>query len=63
MKSTDAPAQSRLVQPGTLAIEASTDFASCVPVLTNTTPTDVPSYTDPDARNYPWRFYRTFQFP
>jgi uncharacterized delta-60 repeat protein len=52
-----------VLQPGTLVIEASTNLAGWSPVLTNTTPTNVLFYTDPDAGNYPWRFYRAFQFP
>ena len=31
--------------------------------FTNTTPTNVLFYTDPDVGNNPWRFYRAFQFP
>jgi hypothetical protein len=52
-----------LVQPGTLVIEASTDLAGWALVFTNTTPTNVPFYTDPEASNTPTRFYRVFQFP
>jgi hypothetical protein len=44
-------------------IEASTNLAGWAPVFTNTTPTNVLFYTDPDASNWPWRFYRAFQFP
>ena len=39
----------------------------CLPpllkVFTNTTPTNVLFYTDPEASNSPTRFYRAFQFP
>jgi hypothetical protein len=52
-----------VLQPGTLVLEASTNLAGWSPVFTNTTPTNVLFYTDPDAGNYPWRFYRAFQFP
>ena len=52
-----------VMQPGTLVIEASTNLAGWEPVFTNTTPTNVLFYTDPDASNSPARFYRTFQFP
>jgi hypothetical protein len=44
-------------------IEASTNLAGWSPVFTNTTPTNVLFYTDPDAGNSPTRFYRAFQFP
>jgi hypothetical protein len=52
-----------VLQPGTLVIEASTNLAGWAPVFTNTTPTNVLFYTDPDAGNSPTRFYRAFQFP
>jgi hypothetical protein len=52
-----------VLQPGTLVIEASTDLAGWAPVFTNTTPTNVLFYTDPDAGSHLWRFYRAFQFP
>jgi uncharacterized delta-60 repeat protein len=52
-----------VLQPGTLVIEASTNLAGWAPVFTNTTPTNVLFYTDPDASSSPTRFYRTFQFP
>ena len=52
-----------VLQPGTLVIEACTNLAGWAPVFTNTTPTNVLFYTDPDASNYPGRFYRAFQFP
>ena len=51
-----------LLQPGTLVIEASTNLAGWSPVFTNTTQTNVLFYTDPEAANQPWRFYRAFQF-
>ncbi len=52
-----------VLQPGTLVIEASTKLASWAPVFTNTTPTNVLFYTDPDASSSLTRFYRAFQFP
>jgi hypothetical protein len=52
-----------VLQPGTLVIEASTDLAGWAPVYTNTTPTNVLFYADPDAGNNPRRLYRAFQFP
>jgi hypothetical protein len=52
-----------VLQPGTLVIEASADLAVWAPVFTNTTPTNVLFYTDPEASNAPTRFYRAFQFP
>ena len=52
-----------VLQPGTLVIEASTDLAVWSPVYTNTTPTNVLFYTDPDASDLPTRFYRAFQSP
>ena len=45
-----------VLQPGTLVIEASTDLAGWAPVFTNTTPTNVLFYTDPDAGNLPGAF-------
>ena len=50
-----------LLQPGTLVIEASTNLADWSRVFTNTTPTNVLFYTDPDAGNLPTRFYRAAQ--
>jgi hypothetical protein len=54
-----------VLQPGTLVIEAATNLATTnwAPVFTNTTPTNVLFYTDPDAGNYAGRFYRAYQFP
>ena len=52
-----------VLEPGTLVIEASTDLAGWSPVFTNTTPTNVLYYTDPDAGGHPFRLYRAFQFP
>lgn len=52
-----------VLQPGTLVIEASMDLTSWVPIFTNTTPTNVLFYTDPEAGNNPWRFYRAWQSP
>jgi len=52
-----------VLAPGTLVIQASTDLSSWVPIFTNTYPTNVLFYTDPDPGNYPGRFYRAFQFP
>ena len=47
-----------VLQPGTLVIEASTNLVGWAPVFTNTTPTNVLFYTDPDSSNHLWRFYR-----
>jgi hypothetical protein len=54
-----------VLQPGTLVIEVSTNLSTTnwAPVFTNTTPTNLLFYTDPDASNSPTRFYRAFQFP
>jgi hypothetical protein len=52
-----------VLQPGTLVIEACTKLAGWAPIFTNTTPTNVLFYTDPDANNATTRFYRAFQFP
>jgi hypothetical protein len=56
-----------VLQAGTLVIEActnlSTSLADWAPVFTNTTPTNVLFYTDPDAGSLRRRFYRAFQFP
>jgi hypothetical protein len=56
-----------VLQPGTLVIEAATNLSmnltGWAPVFTNTTPTNVLFYTDPEASNSPTRFYRAFQFP
>jgi hypothetical protein len=54
-----------VLQPGTLVIEAATNLCTTnwAGVFTNTTPTNVPFYTDPDASIAPARFYRAFQFP
>jgi hypothetical protein len=52
-----------VLQPGTLVIEASSNLTGWLPIFTNTTPTNVLFYSDPGAANYPWRFYRAFQFP
>ena len=51
------------LQPGTLVIQASTSLTGWAPVFTDTTPTNVLFYTDPDASNAPTRLYRAFQFP
>jgi hypothetical protein len=52
-----------VLQPGTLVIEASTNLTGWGPVFTNTTPTNVLFYTDPEASNAPTSFYRAYQFP
>jgi hypothetical protein len=52
-----------VLQPGTLVIETCTNLAGWCSVFTNTTPTNVLFYTDPDASNSPIRFYWAFQFP
>jgi hypothetical protein len=55
------------LQPRTLVIEASTSLSAeppgWLPVFSNTTPTNVLFYTDPDAGEYPIRYYRAFQSP
>jgi uncharacterized delta-60 repeat protein len=51
------------VRNGSLVIEASTNLAGWLPIFTNTAPTNVLFYTDPDAGSYPGRFYRAFQSP
>jgi uncharacterized delta-60 repeat protein len=55
------------LQPGALEIQASTNLSTnltgWVPLLTNTTPTNGLFYADPDAGDYPSRFYRAFQSP
>ncbi len=53
--------QMRLDDPAqapTLVVEASTDLAGWSPLFSNTTPTNVLFYTDSNASNYLWRFYR-----
>ena len=52
-----------ILQPGTLVIEASTNLADWSPIFTNTTPTSVLFYTDPDSNKSPIRLYRANQFP
>jgi hypothetical protein len=54
-----------VLQPGTLVIEACTNLSTTnwAPVFTNSTPTNVLFYTDPDAGSHLGRFYRTFQSP
>jgi uncharacterized delta-60 repeat protein len=57
----DGTFQLRLDDPAqapTVVVEASADLAGWAPVFTNTTPTNVLFYTDPDASNHLWRFYR-----
>ena len=66
LSGTDGTFQMRVdavLQPGTLVIEASTNLAGWEAIFTNTTPTNVLFYTDPDAATYPWRYYRAYQFP
>ncbi len=48
---------------GTLVLEASTNLVGWTPLFTNTTPTNVVLYTDPNAGSTPRRLYRAFQFP
>ena len=47
---------------GTLVIEASTNLSAnplgWLPVFTNTTPTNLLHYTDPEPATHPARFYR-----
>jgi hypothetical protein len=56
-----------VLQPGTLVIEAATDLSAnpldWSPIFTNTTPTNVLYYTDPQPATNPTRFYRAYQFP
>jgi hypothetical protein len=52
-----------VLQSGTLVIEASSGLTGWAPVFTNTTPTNVLYYTDPEAGSSATRFYRVFQFP
>ena len=52
-----------VLQPGALVIQASTDLAGWARVFTNTTPTNVLFYTDPEAGSHLRRFYRARQFP
>ena len=39
------------------------DLTSWQAIFTNTTPTNVLFYTDPDTTNCLRRFYRAYQFP
>jgi hypothetical protein len=39
------------------------NLAAWAPVFTNTTPTNVRFYTDPDAGSLPTRWYGASQFP
>jgi uncharacterized delta-60 repeat protein len=52
-----------VLQSGTLVIEASSNLTGWAPVFTNTTPTNVLFYTDPEASSTPTRYYRAFQSP
>jgi hypothetical protein len=52
-----------VLQPGTLVIEACANLAGWAPIFTNTTPTNILFYTDPEAGSLPTRFYRAFQSP
>jgi len=52
-----------LLQPGMLVIESCTNLTGWLPIFTNTTPTNVLFYTDPDVGTLLTRFYRAFQFP
>jgi 3-isopropylmalate dehydratase small subunit len=47
-----------LSQFSTVLIEASTNLSGWSPLYTNSTPTNVLFYTDPNANNFLWRFYR-----
>ena len=51
------------LQPGPVVVQACRNLTGWAPVFTNTTPTNVLFYTDPEASNNPTRFYRAFQFP
>jgi uncharacterized delta-60 repeat protein len=52
-----------VLQPGVLVIEGGTSLSAWAPIFTNTTPTNVVFYTDPDAGSFSTRFYRAFQSP
>src|SRR5262249_40756373 len=43
---------------GPVVIYATTDFTTWTPILTNPPTTGTSQFTDPDAVNYPMRFYR-----
>ncbi len=53
----------KVLQPGTLVIEASTNLAGWNAIFTNTAPTNAVFYTDPDASKSLLHFYRAYQFP
>ncbi|HSU55234.1 MAG TPA: immunoglobulin domain-containing protein [Candidatus Dormibacteraeota bacterium] len=42
----------------TYIVQASTDLQNWTPIATNVASTDNPAFSDPDAPNYPQRFYR-----
>ena len=65
MKTSISSKESRPLQPlaRVWLIEASTNLAGWSPVFPNTTPTNLLFYTDADATNDLWRFYRAYQFP
>jgi hypothetical protein len=52
-----------VLQSGTLLLQASTNLQAWTPVFTNTTPTNVVYYADPNTASHLWRFYRALQFP
>jgi hypothetical protein len=52
-----------VLQSGTLVLQASTNLQSWTPVFTNTTPTNMVFYADPNTAGHLWRFYRALQFP
>ena len=54
-----------ILQPGTLVIQACTNLSApyWASIFTNTTPTNVLFYSDPNTSKYPGRCYRVFQFP
>jgi hypothetical protein len=57
-----AVAVDAVLQPGTLVTEAATNLAGWAAVFTNTTPTNVVFYTDPEASDASTRFCRAYQF-
>ena len=42
-------------------LQASTNFTTWTPLSTNTAATNVFNFFDPDATNFPYRFYRVLQ--
>ena len=46
-----------------LIVQASTNLTAWIPIFTNTPPPFIFNFTDHDATNYPYRFYRTISGP